>query len=104
MENKQYKLRFLPIFEQDMIEAVDYIAGNLKNPAAAERLVDDIQNAIKKRQQCPLAFEAYPSMKQRKTKYYPIYVGSYIVFYVVIDDVMEVRRLIYSRRDMNQQI
>ena len=104
MENKEYMLRFLPIFEQDLTDTVDYIVEKLKNPAAAERLVDEIQNAIRKRQGCPLAFEPYNSAKQRRTEYYPIYVGNYIVFYVVIGNVMEVRRLLYSRRDLKEQL
>jgi len=29
---------------------------------------------------------------------YRIYVKNYIVFYVVIDDIMEVRRLLYNRK------
>ncbi len=100
MENKKYMLRFLPAFEQDLTDTADYIVEKLKNPAAAERLVDEIQNAIRKRQECPLSFEPYPSAKQRRIEYYPIYVGNYIVFYVVIGNVMEVRRLVYSRRDL----
>ncbi|MCM1488697.1 MAG: type II toxin-antitoxin system RelE/ParE family toxin, partial [Firmicutes bacterium] len=33
---------------------------------------------------------------------YRIYVGNYTVFYVVIGDVMEVRRFIYSRRNFDR--
>lgn len=33
--------------------------------------------------------------------YYRIDVRNFAVFYVVINDTMEVRRLLYSKRDMN---
>ena len=36
MDTKRYKLRFLPLFEDDLNEAVDYIAIRLKNPTASE--------------------------------------------------------------------
>ena len=52
----------------------------------------------------PLSFEPFKSNKCRKDTYYRIYVGNYTVFYVVIDDVMEVRRLIYSKRDLDRLI
>ena len=50
----------------------------------------------------PLSFELYRSPKKSADTYYRIYVGNYTVFYVVIDDVMEVRRLIYSARDFDR--
>ena len=52
----------------------------------------------------PLSFEPYKSIKHRNDNYYRIYVGNYTVFYVVIDDVMEVRRFIYSARDLSSLI
>ncbi len=35
MENKHYELTFLPLFEQDLNEAVDYITNTLNSPQAA---------------------------------------------------------------------
>ncbi|MDY5398267.1 MAG: type II toxin-antitoxin system RelE/ParE family toxin, partial [Collinsella sp.] len=46
----------------------------------------------------------YPSTRRRLHPYYRFYVGSYMVFYVVIDDVMEVRRLLYKSRDIESSI
>ena len=81
MENKSYQLRYLPIFETDLLSTVNYITNVLKNEDAAHRLVDDIESAILKRREYP---------------YYRIYVRNYVVYYVVIGNVMEVRRLIYK--------
>ena len=99
MENKSYQLRYLPMFEQDLISTVNYIANVLKNEDAASRLVDDVENAILERLHNPIAFEPYRSRKERNALYYRIYVRNYVVYYVVYDDVMEVRRLIYGSRD-----
>ena len=49
MEDKQYKGKILPLFEEDLNDAVDYISQTLKNPNAALRLIDSVQNAIEKR-------------------------------------------------------
>ncbi|MCM1335621.1 MAG: type II toxin-antitoxin system RelE/ParE family toxin [Bacteroides sp.] len=99
---KNYKLRYLPLFEDDLYEAVSYITDVLHNPRAAEKLIEETENAILERQKMPLAFEPYHSAKNRKSTYYRIYVGNYTVFYVVIDDIMEVRRFIYSGRDLDR--
>ena len=104
MNEKHYKLRFLPLFEEDLKEIVDYITHRLKNPIAAEALISDVQTAIRDRLFCAEAFEQYHSAKERQYPYYRITVRNYTIFYVVIDDVMEVRRIIYSRRDIKHQI
>ena len=104
MNDKKYKLTYLPLFQNDLLNAVDYISNVLKNPVAANNLIDEIENAIKKRLQAPEAFELYQSAIERKHIYYRIYVGNYTIFYVVSDDVMEVRRLIYGKRDLSNLI
>ena len=101
MDIGRYKLRILPLFEEDLNEIVDYFSLQLENPVAALALVDD---AIKERTSCADAFEPYRSAKERKYPYYRIYVRNYVIFYVVIDDVMEVRRILYNRRDLKSLI
>lgn len=101
MKNKSYQLRYLPLFEQDLISTINYITNVLKNKDAAMNLIDDVENAIQERLNNPIAFEPYYSAKERDYPYYRIYVRNYIVYYVVIDDVMEVRRFIYGARDTN---
>ena len=44
--DKKYTLSYLPTFEQDLADARDYIAVNLKNPLAACRLIEDTEKAI----------------------------------------------------------
>lgn len=104
MNGKRYKLRFLPLFEEDLNGIVDYVAFRLKNPIVAEALVNDVQKAIQDRLSCAEVFEPYHSAKDRQYPYYRILVRNYTIFYVVIDDVLEVRRIVYSRRDLRKQI
>jgi plasmid stabilization system protein ParE len=98
--DKPFTLRYLPLFERDLAEVRDYIALNLQNPAAALRLVEDTEAAILKRLENPLSFEPYRSSRERKHLYYRINIRNFSVFYVVIGNVMEVRRFLYSKRDI----
>lgn len=104
MDGKQYKLSILPLFEDDLNEIVDYIAIQIQNPVAAENFVDAVEQAIRARLSCAEAFEPYHSVKERRYPYYRIQVKNYTIFYVVIGDTMEVRRIIYSRRNLGQHI
>lgn len=65
MGNKSYKLRYLPLFEQDLISTVNYITNVLKNEDAALRLINDVEAAILERLNNPDAFEPYCSLKKR---------------------------------------
>ena len=96
---KRYRLSFLPLFDEDLAEAWSYIAKKLRNPEAADKLVADAEAAILNRLNAPESFEPYRSKNERKHLYYRIYVKHFVIFYVVIDDVMEVRRFLYQRRN-----
>ena len=104
MENNSYQLRYLPLFEQDLIGVVNYITNVLKNEDAALRLINDVEAAILKRLDNPLSYEPYPSTQKRDYPYYRIYVRNYVVYYVVIGNVMEVRRFLYGPRDTERYL
>ena len=99
--NKKYRLKYLPMFERDLSQAASYISETLHNPESALKLIDETEKAIIKRSELPKAFEPLYSSKPRKNPYYKISVGNFYVLYVVIDDVMEVRRFIYNRRNID---
>ena len=104
MNKQSYKLTFLPLFEEDLLKVTDYIANTLQNPSVAHRLVNDIELVIVKRLEMPLSFAPYQSSKIRNHPYYRINVRNFSIFYVVIDDTMEVHRLLYSKRNINKLI
>ncbi len=104
MNGKHYKLSILPLFEDDLAEIVDYITYRLRNPIAAENMVDAVEKAIEERLDCAEAFEPYHSDRERKHPYYRIQVKNFTVFYVVIGSTMEVRRIICSGRNLKNLI
>lgn len=98
--NNAYHLRYLPVFSEDLNEAVRYISVQLHNPQAAQRLLDDTEKAILERLNAPRAYQPYPSVIQREHPYYRINIRNFSVFYVVIGNTMEVRRFLYNKRDL----
>ena len=104
MINDNYQLRYLPLFLDDVNSVTSYIKNELLNPKAANELIDAIEDAILERLPVCESYEPFHSKRERKYKYYRIYVKNYVVYYVVIDDegadkIMEVRRLLYNRQD-----
>ncbi len=98
-----YELQYLPLFYDDLLATVKYLSEVLHNPKAANKLIDDVENAILDRLTNAKAFEPFHSLKERRYPYYRIYVNNYIVYYVVIEHrIMEVRRLLYVGRNRDQ--
>lgn len=109
MDSKQYKLRYLPLFYEDLEQKVVYIAEILHNAKAANDLLNAVEKAIKERLPVAEAFEPYDTVRERKYKYYRIYVKNYVVYYVVIDDegpdkIMEVRRFLYNKQNSKKLV
>ena len=96
----KYEIRYLPKFKQDLKKILRYITYELKNENAALRLAEKISEAIIKRSFNPDSFEEYHGIRNRKDKWYRIYVKNYVIFYVVIDNIMEVRRILSKRRNI----
>lgn len=96
----EYTLRYLPIAKQDLSNAINFILNEYQNPIAAKNTLDRIEKAIKERlEDGPESFAIWPSTKNREYPYRRINVGNYTVWYVVIDNVMEIRRIQPARRN-----
>ena len=99
---KRYKLQYLPIFWDDLAQAAFYIRDVLGNPAAASRLLDQVEEGVLAHLENPTAAAVYKTSRNRPLPYYWFPVGNYMVFYVVDGDVMEVRRFAYGARDLTK--
>ncbi len=104
MSNQKYKLRYLPMFQDDFDKIIMYIMGELRNPKAASDLIDAVEEAIIERLPMAESFEPYYSATDRQYPYYRIYVRNFVIYYVVIDDekenkIMEVRRFLHNKQN-----
>ena len=109
MADTKYILRYLPLFYEELEEKVIYIAETLKNPQAANDLLDLVESVILERLPNAESFELYCSLKERRYPYYRIYVKNFVIYYVVIDDegpkkIMEVRRFLHNRQNRDSKI
>lgn len=102
--DKKYKIKYLPLFYDDLDKITDYIRYELANEIAADNFVNELEKEIHQRAYNPDSYEKYLSIKKRKNTYYKIYVKNYTVFYTVKDNTMEVRRILYSKRNFDKLI
>lgn len=72
--------------------------------AAAEGMAVAVEKAIYKRLNCAEAFETCHSAKECRYPYCGISVKNFTICYAVIGNIMEMRRIPYSRRDTAKEI
>lgn len=92
----KYKLLIFPLAKQDLQDIVDYL--NKLSPDVALKLYDEIVESIGSLSQMP---ERCPLMKSpvlRAKGYRALIVHNHMVFYVVNGNQVEIRRILYGRR------
>lgn len=99
-----YNIKYLPSFYEEFEEILYYIKYKLKNKNAAENFIKNVENSIINRSKNPKNFEIYKSTKNRKYNWYKIYVGNFIIFYVVQDYTIIVAHIFYNKRNIEDLI
>lgn len=94
-----YKLRYSPDALNDLDEIFDYIQNELQNPAAAQRTVTGILNAVEKLRDFPEMGSLLSSVTGIESDYRHLVCGSYIAFYRVDDANVFIDRILYGGRD-----
>ncbi len=71
---------------------------------AAEGLLSRVEDAILSHLDNPTMALTYRTSREHPLPYYWFSVDNYMVFYVVYDDVMEVRRFLFGSRDLTRML
>ena len=95
MVNKKYEIEYLPTFISQFNNILYYITYELKNKIAADNFYNEVVKQIEIRSE---------AIKNGEVKYYKINVKNYTIFYVVKNNIMEIRRIYYSQRNFDNLI
>lgn len=94
--NKKCEVRYLPAAQQDLIDILNYIKHD--NPSAALKLVEEIDEVISKLENFPYLGVVPKDLRLKSLNYRMLIIDNYLVFYVVKDQVIEIRRIIHGKR------
>jgi plasmid stabilization system protein ParE len=97
----EYEAHYLPLALADLEEIFQYVCTVLEAPAAAVDLCSEIDNAIHNFCRFPYAHRVYRTEKVLKNEYRKIDVKNFSVFYTVTGAIVEIHRIVYSKRDMD---
>ncbi len=94
-----YNLRITAVAERDLVNAADYIEFTLKNPTAADNLLDLVDERITELKKIP---EVHPVVDDPVLSAWGIrylVINNYLAFYTLRDDTIFVVRFLYGKRD-----
>jgi plasmid stabilization system protein ParE len=96
-----YAVHITDAAEEDILATVKYIADVLKAPAAANRLLDEIEKHEEILERTPYMYPLVPDEYLSEKELRFVMVKNYILFYVVSEEDKKVQaiRFLYGRRD-----
>ncbi len=92
----EFRIHYLPIAQKDLLEILEYI--RMDNPGAASDLLNKFDEAIARLGSFPQMGSAPKDLRLRHLGYRTLIIGNYLVFYVAMNDVVEIRRIIHGKR------
>lgn len=95
MEN--YKIKIFPRAKQDMEEVIDYL--NTLSPDVALKYYDLLVEGIAGLSQMPERCPRPKDLALAARGYRYLIVKNYLVFYVIAGDTVQIRRILYARRN-----
>lgn len=100
--NKRYNIIYLPVARRDLINIIDYIAFDLEVPDTAIKMLDTIEASIQRLRDNPFRGNVYSSGKFNDVPYRQLFIKNYIVFYLILEDTVEIQRILYNKRDIGK--
>ncbi len=102
--NEKYSIRYSSLFTKDLKKNLIYLIKTLNNPYAAKRLLKELDKKSKFISKNPKICPRYISYKKRKFSYYKLNIKNYVLFYIVKDNVVEFRRIVFGSRNFKNLI
>lgn len=98
----EYKISYLDQARLDVDDILDYLLDELNNPTAAEHFADELDAKLANLMQHPFIGALYKWNHKFDYEYRQLFIGNYTAFYVVLDKAVEMHRVVYSARNMEE--
>jgi len=93
----KHQINITEAAERDLTEIADFIAND--NPSAVLKLVEKIEHSILQLEDFPLIGVVPNNRRLTRQGYRILIVDSYLVFYVMLNNEIEIRRVISGKRN-----
>lgn len=99
MEKSKYTIKYFPTFIKQLDKIFYYFVHMLNNKIAAENFYEEIFTKIERRSLNPSAYEIFKTTN-KGDNWYRLRVKKFTIFYMVRNNTMEVRVILYNKRNL----
>lgn len=99
-----HKIVYLPVAQDDLFQALEYLSNALDAPGAAADLLDEFDKTVQQIAQFPYAHELYRTDRPIKDEIRKVPIKNYVLYYAVFPERIEIRRFLHGRRDRSKGI
>ena len=97
--NNKYNIYYLPAAEKDLREIIEYI--RIDSPTYAIKFLEQVDEAISRLEEFPFMGVKPKDNRLQYFSYRMLIIGNYLVFYVIKDNTIEIRRILHGKRKYN---
>jgi toxin ParE1/3/4 len=94
--DKRYRVEYLPVAQEDLISIVEYI--QMDDPSDTQNFLNEVDKAISKLAYFPYMGSIPKDIRLIHLNYRTLIIDNYLVFYVVLDEMVEIRRILHGKR------
>jgi len=94
--SRRYRIEYLPVAQDDLFDIFDYIQAD--SPGSAKQFIKKIDRSISKLGSHPEIGKIPKDTRLKLSGYGMLVMDNYIVFYVIKDKTVEIRRILHGRR------
>ena len=104
MDKNSFKIEYSETFKREIESIFKYIVNELQNEIATENLLQLVEKEIITRRYNPKGYKSFKLDDRDTYIWYKIKINNYYAFYTVENNIITMRRFIYSRRNFNHLI
>jgi addiction module RelE/StbE family toxin len=93
---KKYRIKYLPVAQKDLFEIIEYI--KIDNPDSALSFLNRFDKAVVKPENFPLTGKPPKDNRLQSLDYRILVIDNYLIFYIVKNSIVEIRRIIRGKR------
>lgn len=99
-----HKIEYLPLAQEDIVNAMGHLMSVLDAPKAAAELLDELDAAVERIAKFPYAFELYHTNRPMRDEIRKLPIKGFILYYAVFPDRVEVRRFLHGRKNRTADV
>ena len=97
MPKPKYSVLIYPLAEEDLNDILEYLSGF--SPMIANSFIEKVSSSLEQLESLPETHSLVLDKKLREKGYRYIVIDNYLIFYVIVENSVQIRRILFGRRN-----